>query len=74
MYGMNHIQIIAAEVYEKSYEWLKGTFLQYSGAKEYSRFEPKYNLMTYLQRYIQWPQIEMFSKMGLHKVVKEMLG
>ena len=70
---MNHIQITAAEVYEKSYEWLKGTFLQYSGAKEYSRFEPKYNLMTYLQRYIQWPQMEMFSKMGLHKVVKEML-
>lgn len=73
LYGMNHIQITAAEVYEKSYEWLKGTFLQYSGAKEYSRFEPKYNLMTYLQRYIQWPQMEMFSKMGLHKVVKEML-
>lgn len=74
LYGMNSIRISEAKVYEKSYEWLKGTFLQYSGAKEYSEFEQKYNLIVYLQRYIQWPQIEMFSKMGLYKVTKEMLG
>jgi hypothetical protein len=74
LYGMNNIRISEAEVYEKSYEWLKGTFLQYSGAKEYSRFEPKYNLTGYLQKYVQWPQIEMLSKMGLHKIVREMIG
>ena len=74
LYGMSNIQISEAKVYEKSYEWLKETFLRYSGAKEYSEFEPRYNLIVYLQRYIQWPQIEMFSKMGLYKVTKEMLG
>lgn len=73
LYGMNNIQIAAANVYEKSYEWLKDTFLRYSGAKEYSEFEPKYNLIVYLRRYIQWPQMEMFSKMGLYKVTREML-
>ena len=30
LYGMNNIRISEAKVYEKSYEWLKGTFLQYS--------------------------------------------
>ena len=72
--GMSNIRISEAKVYEKSYEWLKDTFLRYSGAKEYSEFESRYNLIVYLQRYIQWPQIEMFSKMGLYKVTKEMLG
>lgn len=74
LYGMNNIRISEAKVYEKSYEWLKGTFLQYSGAKEYSRFEPIYNLTGYLQKYVQWPQIEMFSKMGLHKIARAMIS
>lgn len=72
--GMNSIRISEAKVYEKSYEWLKGTFLQYSGAKEYSRFEPTYNLTGYLQKYVQWPQIEMLSKMGLHEIVRAMIS
>lgn len=72
--GMNSIRISEAKVYEKSYEWLKGTFLQYSGAKEYSRFEPIYNLTGYLQKYVQWPQIEMLSKMGLHKIARAMIS
>ena len=72
--GMNSIRISEAKVYEKSYEWLKGTFLQYSGAKEYSRFEPIYNLTGYLQKYVQWSQIEMLSKMGLHKIVRAMIS
>ena len=74
LYGMNSIRISEAKVYEKSYEWLKGTFLQYSGAKEYSRFEPIYNLTGYLQKYVQWSQIEMLSKMGLHKIVRAMIS
>lgn len=72
--GMNSIRISEAKVYEKSYEWLKGTFLQYSGAKEYSRFEPTYNLTGYLQKYLQWPQIEILSKMGLHKIARAMIS
>ena len=74
LYGMNNIRISEAKVYEKSYGWLKGTFLQYSGAKEYSRFEPTYNLTGYLQKYLQWPQIEMLSKMGLHEIVRAMIS
>ena len=72
--GMSNIRISEAKVYEKSYEWLKETFLRYSGAKEYSRFEPRYNLAGYLQKYVQWPQIEMLSKMGLHKIVRAMIS
>lgn len=72
--GMNVIRISEAEAYEKSYEWLKGTFLQYSGAREYGRFAGEYNLAEYFERYMQWPQIEMFAKMRLYGVVKAIVG
>lgn len=74
LYGMNNISIKPAPVYEKTYKMLQGTVLQYSGAEEFQKGCVEYNLMDYMERYSQYPQIEMFSKMGLYGVVAEMIN
>ena len=64
--GMNNISIKAAKIYPESYKELRTTFLRYSAAEMYGKHKTMYNLKEYLERYIQWPQIEMFVKMGLY--------
>lgn len=74
LYGMQNIAIKPAAVYDKTYQMLQDTDFKYSGAKEFSKGYPEFNLMDYMERYSQWPQIEMFSKIGLYDVVKEMIS
>lgn len=72
LYGMNNIQIHEGIVYEKTWEELKGTMLQYSGAKEYAQAKGKMNLARYMTRYTEYPQIEMLTKSKLYKIVDRM--
>ena len=41
--------------------------------KEFGTYKKMYNLNEYLKRYMEWPQLEMFSKMGLYGVVEKMV-
>lgn len=70
--GYCNIRIEPAKIYEKSFEMLKDTFLQYSGAKEYVNYKTSCNLEQYLTRYMRYPQMEMLSKMGLYRIVESM--
>lgn len=71
--GYSIIRTGEALVYPRSYEWLKETYLRYSGVKEFGTYKKMYNLNEYLKRYMEWPQLEMFSKMGLYGVVEKMV-
>lgn len=71
--GMNNISIKAAKIYPESYKELRTTFLRYSAAEMYGKHKTMYNLKEYLERYIQWPQIEMFVKMGLHHIAESIV-
>ena len=71
--GMNNIKIREGAVYPKTWELLEGTMLQYTGAKEFAHMVREFNLMDYMERYTQYKQIEFMSKMGLSKLVTEMV-
>lgn len=73
LYGLSNITIDPAAVYEKTWEMLKGTDLQYSGAEWYIKEKHQINLADYMERYMECPQMEMLSKMGLVGVVDKML-
>ena len=73
LYGMDNISIKEGIVYPKSYAFLKGTILQYSGAEEYNRHAHSYNMAEYMKIYIQFPQIEMFVKANMFGIVNELL-
>ncbi len=72
--GMNNILIKAARIYPESYKELRETFLKYSAAEIYGKYKAVYNLKEYLERYTQWPQIEMFVKMGLYHIVESIVA
>ena len=74
LYGMQNIVIKPAAVYNKTYQMLQDTDFKYSGAENFEKDRKEYHLMDYMERYAQWPQIEMFSKMGLYGVVEEMIA
>ncbi|MBD5550457.1 MAG: hypothetical protein HDQ96_04670 [Lachnospiraceae bacterium] len=73
LYGMNNINISDAPVHPVSFENMKGTFLQYSALKEYASAKGELNAKEYLERYIDFPQIEMLVKMKLYQVVAQMV-
>lgn len=74
LYGMNNISIKAAKIYPESYKELRTTFLRYSAAEMYGKHKIMYNLKEYLERYIQWPQIEMLVKMGLYHIAESIVA
>lgn len=67
--GTYHIKILNGAIYPQSYENLKDTILQYSGAEKFSLKYPSYNLFRYMEAYNKYPQVEILSKLGLHKTV-----
>lgn len=71
--GPQNITIRAAQIMPETYENMKGTFLQYSALKEYQGVKGELNPLDYLERYIQTPQIEMLVKLGLTKVVDQLV-
>lgn len=73
--GLVSIRVNAARIMPETYRNMKGTFLQYSALEEYQKAAGEnINPVDYMERYIQTPQIEMLTKMGLTKVVKELVS
>lgn len=73
LYGMNSISAKAARLYPGFFENLKGTELQYSALDLYQAAVGEINAMTYMERYIEMPQIEMLVKMKLYGVVDKII-
>lgn len=67
------IRINPGRIYEGTWKMLEGTILQYSGAQQFQKKYIMFNLMEYMSRYIEYPQIEMMSKIGLQCIVKQMV-
>ena len=70
--GMSSISINSAPIMSETYEEMKGTIFQYSALKEYAR-EEEINPIDYFERYLHTPQIEMLVKLGLTKVVSQLM-
>ena len=71
--GMANISIGTGWVMGETYKELKGTMFQYSALKEYA--EEKYvNPISYLERYMETPQLEMLVKLGLSKIADELVS
>lgn len=63
-----------AVVHPDTWDALEGTFLQYCGMETYA-YQKGFvlNVKDYLERYIDFPQIEMLTKIGLTDVVEIMI-
>lgn len=74
LYGMGKIPIDKAPILSETWEAMQGTICQYSAMKEFAEAGERYiNPVDYLERYIQLPQIEMLTKLGLIKVVEKLV-
>lgn len=74
LYGLQNITILSGTIMPETYENMKGTIMQYSAAEEYRKENgADINLVEYLERYREIPQIEMLVKMGLTKTVRGLL-
>lgn len=75
LYGLNNIIIKSGKIMPETFEEMGNTFLRYSAMKEYCKAEKgDINPVDYLERYMQTPQIEMLVKMGLTRVVEELVS
>ncbi len=76
--GMGNINIQKGQIMPETWEEMKGTILQYSAMKTYQQQEEgkgnEINPIDYAERYLRTPQIEMLTKMGLTKVVRELVS
>lgn len=73
LYKMNNISVKPGKIYKGTWKMLEGTILQYSGAQQFQKKYNLFNLMDYMTRYMEYPQIEMLSKIGLQCIVKSMV-
>lgn len=73
LYGMNNIRIEKGLVCPPSFENIKGTFLRYSALEQYAAEVGELNVKDYLERYMEFPQIEMLVKMGMREIVEHMV-
>lgn len=74
MSGFGNIVVRPAVIMPDTFREMEGTLLQYSALEEYEQEETeKINPVDYAERYMQFPQIEMLSKMGLICVVRSMV-
>ena len=71
--GNYNIQIKDGHVMQETFKELKGTMFQYSALEEYSRQHSKVKPIEYLKRYIEAPQLEMLVKLGLYKIVDQLV-
>ena len=71
--GLGNISIGTGWVMGETYKELKGTMFQYSALKEYAQ-EKDVNPISYLERYMETPQLEMLVKLGLPKIVDELVS
>lgn len=74
LYGMDNISIKAAAVHPKVWNVLKKSEFEYCEMQEYRRgIRENINVVSYLSCYRRLPQLEIFVKLGLIEVVKEIL-
>lgn len=74
LYGMANITISEGPILPETWEAMKGTIFQYSAMQEYEAAEDSYiDPVDYLERYMHTPQIEMLTKLGLIKVVENLV-
>lgn len=74
LYGHANIQIKEGAIMPETYTNMTGTFLQYSAMEEYQQATGgMINPADYLERYMQTPQIEILVKMGLVRIVDELV-
>lgn len=62
-----------AAVYPSTFEELKGTVLQHTGAQEYLKDYEKVPLVAYIEKYMKYPCMEMFAKLRLHRLMNQIL-
>ena len=74
LYGKENINISEGPILPETWEAMKGTIFQYSAMQEYEAAEGSYiDPVDYLERYMHTPQIEMLTKLGLIKVVENLV-
>ena len=71
--GNSNINIEAGSVMPETYKNLQGTFLQHSALREFVDAESKVKAIDYLERYVHTPQIEMLTKMGMFRIVNQLI-
>ncbi|MDY5882086.1 MAG: PcfJ domain-containing protein [Roseburia sp.] len=71
--GLANISIDTGWVMGETYKELEGTMFQYSALKEYAE-EKDVNPISYLERYMETPQLEMLVKLGLSKIADELVS
>ena len=74
LYGMAKITVKEAPILPETYAEMKGTMFQYSALREFVEAAGDTNPIDYMSRYVQTPQIEMLTKLGLTDVVKELVS
>lgn len=72
--GLSNITVKPGYILPETYEEMKGTILQYSALEEFASKAGTINPIDYMDRYLQTPQIEMLTKVGLINVVKELVS
>lgn len=73
LYAINSIPIHEGIIFPQLKENLKGTILQYSAIDLYTAAVGQINVIEYMRRFKEWPQLEMLVKLGLTKTVERMI-
>ena len=68
LYGNVNITIHAGRILPHTYREMQGTIFQYSALQEYEKMAPEVNPVSYLERCLDIPQLEMVVKMGLSEI------
>lgn len=71
--GNYNIRIKDGHVMRETFKELQGTMFQYSALEEYCGQVSKVKPAEYLQRYMDTPQLEMLVKLGLTKIVEQLI-
>lgn len=71
--GNYNIRIKDGHVMRETFKELQGTMFQYSALEEYCGQVSKVKPDEYLQRYMDTPQLEMLVKLGLTKIVEQLI-
>lgn len=74
LYGMSNIKVGEAPILPETFTEMQGTIFQYSALREYYMAAGNLNPIDYMERYLQIPQIEMLTKLGMTDVVKELVS
>lgn len=71
--GNANITIREAKIMPETYQALKASYLRYSALEIFQEAAGEVNVVDYLDRYIQTPQIEMLVKTNMIQIVKRLV-